>query len=106
MPVSTLVAAVPVGEFDTPLIRAEFDAIIQMFAGLGAELLVAEPVSDEAAARQAVEASLSRSPDMLLLIPLRGLSAQTMEAAALASPAPCLIWPIQGRFALPSSTLA
>jgi L-fucose isomerase-like protein len=29
-----------------------------------------------------------------------------MEAAAVATQAPCLIWPIQGRFALPSSTLA
>ena len=47
-----------------------------------------------------------RSPDLLLLIPLRGLSAQIIETAVLTSHSPCLICPVQGRFALPSSTLA
>src|SRR6266542_525892 len=96
----TLVTVVPIGEFDTPSIRAEFDSIIQMLKDKDAEPLVAGPVSDETAAREGVEASLSRNPDLLLLVPLRGLSAQAMEAAALASRAPCLIWPIHGRFAL------
>ena len=40
------------------------------------------------------------------MVPLRGLSALAMESAARASQAPCLIWPVQGRFALPSGTLA
>jgi L-fucose isomerase-like protein len=105
MPNTTAITALPIGEFDTQPIRAEFDAIIQVFDRLGADLVIAEPVSDVAAARQAVEA-VAQQPDLLLLVPLRGLSAQPMEAAAVATPAPCLIWPIHGRFALPSSTLA
>src|SRR5258705_222680 len=67
MPDLALVAALPIGEFDTEPIRAEFDAIIQVFKDLGAELLVAEPVSDEAAAREAAEASPDRNPDLLRL---------------------------------------
>jgi L-fucose isomerase-like protein len=107
MPATANITVLPVGEFDTEAIRAEFDSIVQHFAGLGANVSVADPVSDEAAARQAVEAAAPEAPpDLLLLIPLRGLSAQIMEAAALATEAPCLIWPVQGRFALPSSTLA
>jgi len=106
MPEPTLVTALPVGEFDTEPSRAQFDAIIQGLDELGADLLVAEPVSDVESARRAVEANPDRVPELLLQVPLRGLSAQAMEAAALACRAPCLIWPIDGGFALPSSTLA
>jgi L-fucose isomerase-like protein len=101
-----LVSALPVGEFDSQTSRAEFDAITHVFTGLGAELLAGEAVADPVASRLAVEANLARTPDLLLLVPLRGLSAQTIESAGLASRAPCLIWPINGRFALPSGTLA
>jgi L-fucose isomerase-like protein len=61
---------------------------------------------DEDEARQSVEQFAQRDPDLLLIIPLRGRSAPVIETAARSSPTPCLIWPIQGRFALPSSTLA
>jgi L-fucose isomerase-like protein len=106
MPSQTIVSALPVGEFDTDQVRVEFDAILGAFKSLGIDPIVAEPVSDEAGARRFVHGLADQTPDLLLLIPLRGLSAQTIEAAARLCPAPCLIWPVQGRFALPSSALA
>ena len=102
----TIVNALPVGEFDTGQVRAEFEAILGGFKSLGIDPVVAEPVSDEAGARRFVQGLADQTPDLLLIIPLRGLSAQTIEAAAALCPAPCLIWPVQGRFALPSSALA
>jgi L-fucose isomerase-like protein len=103
---NTIVTALPIGEIDTDLIQAEFDAIIGAFNRLGADLVIADPVSDEAGARRSVQELSDRNADLLLIIPLRGLSAQAMETAARTSQAPCVIWPVQGRFALPSSTLA
>lgn len=102
----TIVTALPIGEFDTDRIRTEFDAIINAFNRLGADLVIADPVSDEEGARQSAQELSERNSDLLLIIPLRGLSAQAIETAARMSQAPCLIWPVQGRFALPSSTLA
>lgn len=68
--------------------------------------MLAAPVTDEDSARQSV-AELSRNdPDLLLIITLRGLSAQIVETACLTSHIPCLICPVQGNFALPSSALA
>jgi L-fucose isomerase-like protein len=104
--ISVRISVLPVGEFDSELIRAEFEAIIEGLRGLKAELSLAEPVADQDGAQQAVEGFAASQPDLLLIVPLRGLSAPIMEAAALASRRPCLIWPVQGRFALPSSTLA
>ena len=103
---TTIITALPIGEIDTDVIRSEFESIIGAFKGLGIELFVADPVSDVESTRQSVQELSKRKPDLLLLIPLRGLSAQAIETAVLTSHAPCLICPVQGRFALPSTTLA
>ena len=103
---TTIITAVPIGEIDTDVIRSEFESIIGVFNGLEIDLFVADPVSDVESARRSVEKLSKRNPDLLLLIPLRGLSAQILEIAILTSRTPCLICPIQGRFALPSSALA
>jgi L-fucose isomerase-like protein len=102
----TDIAVLPIGEIDTDIIRSEFESIIRAFDGLETDLLILDPVSDEESARRSVETLSKRNRDLLLLIPLRGLSAQIIETAILTSHAPCLICPVQGRFALPSSTLA
>ena len=103
---TTIITALPIGEIDTDIVRSEFESIIGVFNRLGTDLFVANPISDENSARQSVQ-ELSRSnPDLLLIIPLRGLSAQAIETAVLTSRTPCLICPVQGRFALPSSALA
>ena len=103
---TTIITALPIGEIDTDVIRSEFESIIGVFKGLEIDLFVADPVSDVESARRSVEKLSKRNPDLLLLIPLRGLSAQILEIAILTSRTPCLICPIQGRFALPSSALA
>jgi L-fucose isomerase-like protein len=102
----TIITALPIGEIDTDVVRSQFESIIRAFRGLGLDLFVADPVSDVESARQSVQELSKKKPDLLLLIPLRGLSVQIMETAILASNLPCLICPVQGRFALPSSTLA
>jgi L-fucose isomerase-like protein len=102
----TIITALPIGEIDTDVVRSQFESIIRVFKGWGPDLFVADPVSDVESARQSVQELSKKKPDLLLLIPLRGLSAQIIETAVLTSHSPCLICPIQGRFALPSSTLA
>ena len=101
-----IIIALPIGEIDTDVIRSECESIIGVFNDLGTDLLVVDPVVDEESARQEVQELSRRNPDLLLIIPLRGLTAQTIETAVLTSRTPCLICPIQGRFALPSSALA
>jgi L-fucose isomerase-like protein len=103
---STKIAVLPVGEFDSDLTRHEFEGMVEVFNRLGSNLFIAEPVSGEEEARRSVQVFLEKDPDLFLFIPLSGLSAQAMEAAGRMSQAPCLIWPVQGRFALPSSALA
>ena len=103
---TTIIAALPIGEIDTDILRREFESIIGVFNGLGTDLFVANPISDEESARQSAQELSKSNPDLLLIIPLRGLSAQAIETAVLTSRTPCLICPIQGRFALASSTLA
>jgi len=103
---TTIITTLPIGEFDTDLIRSEFDAILGTFNKFGTELVIADPVSDEAGARQFAQEFSKTHPDLLLVVPLRGLSAQAIETVVKLCHAPCLIWPVQGRFALPSSTLA
>jgi L-fucose isomerase-like protein len=102
----TIITALPIGEIDTGVIKSEFESIIGVFKDLGIDLFVADPVSDVEGTRQSVQELSKKMPDLLLIIPLRGLSAQAIEAAVLTSHSPCLICPVQGRFALPSSTLA
>lgn len=103
---TTIVMALPIGEIDTDVIRREFATIIDAFHGLGLNLFVADAVSDEESARRSVEELSKRNPDLMLLVPLRGLSAQIIETAVQSSQTTCLICPVQGRFALPSSALA
>ena len=102
----TIITALPIGEFDTDQSRSDFEAIIRVFNCLEVDLVVADPVPDEEGVRQSVQKLSERNPDLFLIIPLRGLSAQAIEKAGRMSHAPCLIWPVQGRFALSSSTLA
>ena len=100
------IAVLPIGEYESDLIRHEAEAMVGVFSELEAILTIAEAVVTEEEARQSVQKLLEKAPDLLLLIPLRGLSAPIMEAAGRKSLIPCLIWPVQGRFALPSSALA
>jgi L-fucose isomerase-like protein len=102
----SVIAVLPVGELDTDPIKIEFEAILRAFKLPGIELSIANPVADEESARRSVAELSKRNPDLLVIIALRGLSAQVIEAAALASHVPCLLCPVQGRFALPSSALA
>jgi L-fucose isomerase-like protein len=103
---TTIVSALPVGELNTDLIRNEFDAIIRAFERFGADLVIAAPVSEEVEVRLFVQEFSTMNPDLLLIVPLRGLSAQLIEKTLRMCHAPCLIWPVQGNFALPSSALA
>lgn len=103
---TTIITALPIGEIDTDILRSEFESIIGVFKGLETDLFVAHPVSNEESARQSVHEFSRSNPDLLLIIPLRGLSAQAIEAAVRTSRTPCLICPVQGRYALPSSALA
>jgi L-fucose isomerase-like protein len=100
------IAVIPVGEFNTEQIKIEFEALLKPFLQSRMELIIDDPVAEEESARKSVGKLSERNPDLLLIVPLRGLSAQVIEAAALASHVPCLVCPIQGRFALPSSALA
>ncbi len=101
-----IITVLPIGEFDTELIRSEFEAMLAVLPHQGVDLVIADPVSDEEGARKSSEKLSESNPDIFLIIPLRGLSAPVIETAAHTNPAPCLIWPVQGRFALPSSALA
>ena len=100
------IAVLPIGEFDTDNVKNEFDAIGEVFRRLNTDLWVSDPVSNVVEARQTVNIISEKDPDLLVMIVLRGLSAETIEAAAQTSHAPCLILPIHGRYALPSSALA
>ena len=100
------IAVLPIGELDQAATRDEFEAKLAVLRRMSAELLLNDPVSDEPAARQVVERWADQRPDLLLIVGLRGLSAEAQEAAARALAVPCLLWPTQGRYALPSSALA
>ena len=103
---SISVAVIPIGEFDTDSVKDEYDAVIKAFSHFQTSLIISDPVSGVDQAQQAVQALSKKNPDLLLLVILRGLSAETIEAAARTSLVPCLVIPLQGGYALPSSTLA
>lgn len=96
----------PVGEFDSSLVQREFESIVGVFQRLGVDLVIADSISDEVGARLSIQEFSKKNPDFLLIIPMRGLSAQAIETVSRECRVPCLIWPVPGRFALPSSTLA
>ncbi len=100
------IAVLPIGEYETDLIRDQVETMVRDINELGAILTMAEAVVTEEEARQSVRKLLEKAPDLLLFIPMRGMSAPIMEAAGQVSHTPCMIWPVQGRFALPSSALA
>jgi L-fucose isomerase-like protein len=100
------IAVLPVGEFDTDPVKNEYAAILQAFNRTDNDLMIADPVSNIEGARQSGQELSTKDPDILLIVVLRGLSAETIEAAILAAHLPCVICPVQGRFALPSSALA
>lgn len=100
------IAVLPIGEFDTDFVQQEFDSIIKAFDHSKTHLIIDDPVSDADEARQSVKGLSEKDFELLIIIVLRGLSAETIDAAVRASPVPCLILPVQGRYALPSSSLA
>ena len=101
------IAVLPIGEYESDLSRNEAEAMIRVLNELGAILTISEAAVTEEEACQSAEKLLIKAPDLLLFIPLRGLSAQMMETAGrMSQQTPCLIWPVQGNFALPSSALA
>src|SRR5579859_717798 len=101
-----MIAVLPVGEFDSELVKNEFDVKIRALNRVSSDVIVADPVSDRPSACQSVQKLVGRTPDALILVALRGHSAQAQEAAARLGQVPCLLWPIHRNFALPSSALA
>jgi len=105
-PTTTNIAVLPVGEFESEPVREKFETTIQAIQPLTTNLRIVPAVSNEEAAhRSALEIS-EDEPDLLVIIVSRGLSARIIETTAQASRAPCLVLPLQGNYALPSSVLA
>ena len=100
------IGVLPIGEFDTDPVKNDFDAIVRTLNRFKTNLVVSDPVADVMGARRSVKELSEKAPDLLAIIVLRGLSAETIEAALQMSPAPCLVLPVHGRYALPSSALA
>lgn len=103
---NTNVVVLPIGEFDTDIVKNEFDAMISVLTHSNADIVIAEAESTEEGARRSVQVISEKKPDILIIITLRGLSAQAIETSGSQSRVPVMIWPVQGRFALPSSVLA
>jgi L-fucose isomerase-like protein len=103
---NTIVAVLPIGELDVDLVKSEYEELLSATRRQGAELIVAEPAIDKETAVQVAQQLAQKNPDVLAVIPLRGLSAQAIEAACMAGGLPCAILPVQDRYALPSSALA
>jgi L-fucose isomerase-like protein len=100
------ITVLPVGEFDSDRTKEEFDALIGALDRAKADLHILAAVMDIGEAGKSVQALSQRDPDLLLIVVSRGLSAQVIEASILASRTPCLVLPVQGNYALPSSALA
>jgi hypothetical protein len=103
---TTTIAVLPIGGFDTNLMKKESNTIIGAFNRLRTNLIIADPVSDEGGTRQSVQVLSEKYPDLLLINSLRGVSANAIETVVLTSHVPTLISPLRGRFALSSSGLA
>jgi L-fucose isomerase-like protein len=95
---NSVVAVIPIGELDSDPTRRAYESILRVFNN--------DPVSNETEVSLSVSKLLAKTPDLLVIIPFRGLSAQIIEKAGMICQVPCLVWPIQGNFSLPSSTLA
>ncbi len=98
-------SVIAIGELDAPAVRAQYQAILATLRRQGVEILEAAPAASEAEAAGAAAARSADPADLLVIIALRGLSARAIEATA-AGRLPTLVWPVEGRFALPSSALA
>jgi hypothetical protein len=92
------VAVLPIGEFDTEIVKREFEAMTRTIDRSNTKLIDADPISDVEEARRSVKKVLEKDPALLIIIVLRGLSGETIEAAAEASTVPCLILPVQAPF--------
>ena len=68
------VAVLPIGEFDFPSVKTEYEAILGAFERLGADLIIADPAVDETEGQRSVQGLMEQKPDLLLLVPLRGLA--------------------------------
>ncbi len=102
---TTIIAALPVGELADDFIKRDFEQLISVFRLPETELVVADPVTGEAVRAGISSSIICQEPGPSAMIPLSGPSVQTIEAAVLASSCICLICPVQGGFAPPSSVV-
>ena len=64
------VAVLPIGEFDFPSVKTEYEGILAAFERLGADLIIADPAVDETEAQRSAQGLMEHKPDLLLLVPL------------------------------------
>ncbi len=102
----TTLAILPVGELFSEQANSKFEDMVHVFKSMEIDKLVLDPVASVEEAQDSVLKAAGLDPDLLVLVPLRGLSALVIEAALRASRCPCLVCPVQGEYALPSSALA
>ncbi len=105
-PTTPNIAVLPVGEFEPEPFRNEFETIIKAIQPLTTNLRIVQAVSNEEAAKRSALEISENEPDLLVIIVARGLSARIIETAVQTSRVPCLVLPLQGNYALPSSALA
>ena len=101
----TIVAVLPIGEFNSDTTQHAYETIIGVFNHLDTTLLIAASVTDAEEARQSVQELSEKNPDLFLVISLRGFSAQVIEKAGKwVMLYACLAYP--GEIRPSSSTLA
>src|SRR5512147_2998873 len=105
-PTTTNISVLPVGEFESQPVQTEFETIIKALEPLTTDLRIVQAVSTEEAAQRSVLEISKNEPDLLVVFVARGLSTRIIETAARTSRVPCLVLPLQGNYALPSSALA